>query len=99
MDRREHLAEFYIAGDVVNVISPKVVDGITSGIKKPTVQPLELPPKASEPQHQPTEILFSLKNPENQIILHPDILLPMTSLAGALSCRRKPLIQRLVKER
>jgi hypothetical protein len=43
------------------------------------------------------EIIISHKYPDNHLIHHPDYLLPMTSLAGALGCRRKPLVQTLLK--
>lgn len=43
------------------------------------------------------ELSFSYQTPDNFLIAHPDILFPMTALAGAVSCRRKPLVQDLVK--
>jgi hypothetical protein len=43
------------------------------------------------------DLSFSYQSPENFLIAHPDILFPMTALAGAVSCRRKPLVQDLIK--
>lgn len=43
------------------------------------------------------DLSFSYQTPENFLIAHPDILFNMTALAGAVSCRRKPLVQDLVK--
>lgn len=44
-----------------------------------------------------TEVIISHNFPENFIVHHPDVLIPMTSLAGSISCRRKPIIQGLLK--
>ncbi len=102
-------------GDIVNVVSTQVVmeESTKSPVKSRQLPALlmaslvgSISPTIDgsseidiQPENQPRNIVFSHKHPENHIIVHPDVLLPMTSLAGALSCRRKPLIQRLVKER
>lgn len=44
------------------------------------------------------DVTISLANLHDHLILHPDVLVPMTSLAGAFSCRRKPLVQSMIKE-
>jgi hypothetical protein len=62
-----------------------------------TLQPKDQPATSEEVQVPPIEIIISHKYPENYFIHHPDFLLPMTSLVGALGCRRKPLVQSLLK--
>jgi DNA replication ATP-dependent helicase Dna2 len=42
-------------------------------------------------------LVFGFANPTSHIILHPDNLLTMTSIANALPCSRKPLVQALIK--
>lgn len=49
------------------------------------------------PELEPIEIIISHKYPDNYFIHHPDFLLPMTTIVGALGCRRKPIIQSLLK--
>ena len=42
-------------------------------------------------------IVITFKDPSSFIILHPDIMLTMTSIANAMPCPRKPILQSLVK--
>lgn len=65
--------------------------------------PLTLPPDLSTREEEEgeedetIEIIISHKYPDNFLIHHPDFLIPMTSLAGSLGCRRKPIVQTLLK--
>jgi hypothetical protein len=75
----------------VNIISPEL-----------TVDRLALPSTgqssfASSSDVEALELTFSYATPSNYLITHPDILFPMTALAGAVGCRRKPLVMDLVK--
>jgi DNA replication ATP-dependent helicase Dna2 len=42
-------------------------------------------------------LVFGFAYPTSHLILHPDNLLTMTSIANALPCPRKPLVQALIK--
>jgi DNA replication ATP-dependent helicase Dna2 len=42
-------------------------------------------------------ILISFKDPKSFIIHHPDIMLTMTSIANAMPCPRKPILQSLIR--
>lgn len=42
-------------------------------------------------------IVISFKDPSSYIIHHPDLMLTMTSIANAMPCPRKPILQSLVK--
>ena len=57
----------------------------------------EDPDTAADLDGSPIEIIISHKYPDNYFIHHPDFLLPMTTIVGALGCRRKPLVQSLLK--
>lgn len=71
--------------------------GSTSTSTSITLRPQDEPAASEEVEVPPIEIIISHKYPENYFIHHPDFLLPMTSLVGALGCRRKPLVQSLLK--
>jgi DNA replication ATP-dependent helicase Dna2 len=42
-------------------------------------------------------IIVTFKDPSTFLIHHPDLMLTMTSIANAMPCPRKPLLQALVK--
>ncbi|KAK4689519.1 DNA replication ATP-dependent helicase/nuclease Dna2, partial [Tremellales sp. Uapishka_1] len=42
-------------------------------------------------------IIITFKDPQSFLIHHPDLLLTMTSIANAMPCPRKPLLQALTK--
>lgn len=69
-------------GDFVNIISAQAAD-----------ERLAIP----VPTHDAVDIEFSHLAPKNSLIAHPDILYPMTTLARAVSCPRRPLVAELVK--
>lgn len=69
-------------GDIVNIISPVLTPDVAQNTPSPS---------------DTLDLEFSYTAPENFLIAHPDILFPMTSLAGAVGCRRKPLVMDLVK--
>lgn len=69
-------------GDIVNIISP---------VLAPTSH------NTASPSDKVLDLEFSYASPDNFLIAHPDILFPMTSLAGAVGCRRKPLVMDLIK--
>ncbi|KAJ9114076.1 hypothetical protein QFC22_005896 [Naganishia vaughanmartiniae] len=74
------------SSDIVNIISPELAK------VRPRMEPLST---SSNPAT--IGLSFSYQTPSNYLITHPDILFPMTSLAGAVGCRRKPLVMDLVK--
>lgn len=76
----------FITGDVINIISPE--------LGKP---PFGQNSQTTASHTEAIELSFSYQTPSNYLIIHPDILFPMTSLAGAVGCRRKPLVMDLVK--
>ncbi|WVQ81912.1 hypothetical protein IAT38_004039 [Cryptococcus sp. DSM 104549] len=44
-----------------------------------------------------TPIVITFKDPSTFLVHHPDLMLTMTSIANAMPCPRKPLIQQLIK--
>lgn len=52
-------------------------------------------PSLNSTTSKPIEVAF--KSPNTYLIHHPDTMLTMTSIAGAMPCPRKPLLQSLVK--
>ncbi|WVF72768.1 hypothetical protein IAT40_007586 [Kwoniella sp. CBS 6097] len=44
-----------------------------------------------------TPIVVTLKDPSTFLIHHPDLMLTMTSIANAMPCPRKPVLQTLIK--
>lgn len=71
------------AGDFVNIISPQVSD--------------ERLTTSTAANDDVLQIDFSYMSPENSLIAHPDILYPMTTMARAVACARRPLVMDLVK--
>lgn len=47
--------------------------------------------------HPSRPIIITFKDPLSYIIHHPDLMLTMTSIANAMPCPRKPILQSLVK--
>ncbi|OCF42705.1 DNA replication ATP-dependent helicase Dna2 [Kwoniella heveanensis CBS 569] len=43
-------------------------------------------------------IILTLKDPTSFLIHHPDLMLTMTSIANAMPCPRKPVLQTLIKD-
>ena len=54
-------------------------------------------PDFDDKSDQSEPLTISLKHPRSYIIHHPDLLLTMTSIANAMPCPRRPLLQALVK--
>lgn len=78
-------------GDIVNVISPE----LDNFEHLQNSQTLTSPPApGNNAVHQLT---ISMKSQHTHLIHHPDILLPMTTIANGLTCRRRPLISGLIR--
>lgn len=52
-------------------------------------------PSLSSASSEP--IIMTFKDPTSYLIHHPDLMLTMTSIANAMPCPRKPILQSLIK--
>lgn len=95
--RADRKPRSFFLGDTVNVISPLITHSASPSTPsaKPAI-PASNKTNTSTPT-TPLEVVLSLKHPENHVILHPDILVPMTTLAGSSNCLRKGVLMGIIK--
>lgn len=96
VDLRDEWAETVaVKGDVVNLISPALLSLFAPAAVAPPAAPSPSTTSASLPT---LRLSSRPADQDSLLILHPDTLVPSTTLATSLSCARRAVLRALVRQ-